>query len=148
MKRYKITLGDWAYNVTVLGDPCRAEVEVEVDGEVFSVFVEAMDVEPGATADELATGVTPLSAVPTVSSGSVVGVATTERQVVAPLPGVIKSISVRSGQQVDSNDELLVIEAMKMDNVIRAAREGIVGRIYVSEGHQIAYGDPLLEYVE
>ena len=115
MKRYKITLGDWAYNVTVLGDPCRAEVEVEVDGEVFSV---------------------------------VVGVATTERQVVAPLPGVIKSISVRSGQQVDSNDELLVIEAMKMDNVIRAAREGIVGRIYVSEGHQIAYGDPLLEYVE
>jgi len=65
--------------------------------------------------------------------------------VAAPLPGVIKSIAVRPGQQVAANDELLVIEAMKMDNVIRASRVGTIGTIYVAEGRQVAYGEPLLE---
>ena len=65
--------------------------------------------------------------------------------VAAPLPGVIKSIGVRSGQQVAPNDKLLVIEAMKMDNVIRAPRGGTIGTIHVAEGRQVTYGEPLLE---
>jgi len=66
--------------------------------------------------------------------------------VTAPLPGVIKSIAIRSGQQVSKGDPLLVIEAMKMDNVLRASREGVVETIHAAEGHQVAYGDLLLEY--
>jgi len=58
---------------------------------------------------------------------------------------VIKSIAVRPGQQVAPNDELLVIEAMKMDNVIRAQRGGTIGTIHVAEGRQVAYGEHLLE---
>ena len=65
--------------------------------------------------------------------------------VAAPLPGVIKSIAVRPGQQVAPNDELVVIEAMKMDNVIRATRAGAIGTIHVAEGRQVAYGEALLE---
>ena len=68
--------------------------------------------------------------------------------VIAPLPGVIKSIAVQSGQQVFSGDELLVIEAMKMDNIIRALRDGTVQTIYVSEGRQVAYSERLLEYAQ
>jgi len=48
------------------------------------------------------------------------------RAVAAPLPGVVKSIAVLPGQRVSPGDELLVIEAMKMDNVIRAVRQGVV----------------------
>jgi len=58
---------------------------------------------------------------------------------------VVKSIAVRPGQQVAAGDELLVIEAMKMDNVIRATREGTVGTIHVTEGRQVAHGEPLLD---
>jgi biotin carboxyl carrier protein len=58
---------------------------------------------------------------------------------------VIKSIAVRPGQCVSANDELLVIEAMKMDNVIRAPHGGSVGTIHVTEGRQVAYGETLLE---
>jgi propionyl-CoA carboxylase alpha chain len=58
---------------------------------------------------------------------------------------VIKSIAVRPGQQVAAGDELLVIEAMKMDNIIRATREGTVGTLYVVEGRQVAHGEPLLD---
>jgi propionyl-CoA carboxylase alpha chain len=55
---------------------------------------------------------------------------------------------VRPGQQVSSGDELLVIEAMKMDNIIRASRDATVETIYASEGHQVAYGERLLEYAQ
>ncbi|HIQ01585.1 MAG TPA: acetyl-CoA carboxylase biotin carboxyl carrier protein subunit, partial [Anaerolineales bacterium] len=68
--------------------------------------------------------------------------------VIAPLPGVIKSIAVRPGQRVKFDDELLVIEAMKMDNIIRAQRAGTIETIHVTEGRQVAYGDPLLEFAD
>jgi biotin carboxyl carrier protein len=64
------------------------------------------------------------------------------------LPGVIKSIAVRPGQRVAAGDELLVIEAMKMDNVIRASRAGAVSAVYVTEAGRVAYGDPLLEFAD
>ena len=55
---------------------------------------------------------------------------------------------MRPGQQVSPGDELLVIEAMKMDNIIRASRDGTVETIYANEGHQVAYGERLLEYLK
>jgi propionyl-CoA carboxylase alpha chain len=61
---------------------------------------------------------------------------------------VIKSIAVRPGQQVAPDGELFVIEAMKMDNVIRATRVGTIGTIHVSEGRQVAYGEPILDYAD
>jgi biotin carboxyl carrier protein len=66
---------------------------------------------------------------------------------VAPLPGLVKSISVRPEQQVSAGDELVVIEAMKMDNVIRATREGIVDSVFVVEGHHVVHGQPMIRYV-
>ena len=69
-----------------------------------------------------------------------------ERVMSAPLPGVIKSIAVRVGQKIAYDDKLFVIEAMKMDNVIRSRRDGTVGDVLVSEGRQVAYGDPLIEF--
>ncbi len=142
MKQYRITIENHTFDVKVLDDPRREQVRVEVDGETFTVGVEAVPVVTEATMGEVAPAVTPPPAAPTPVSGDT---ATTGSTVAAPLPGVIKSIAVRHDQQVTANDELLVIEAMKMDNVIRAARAGVIGTIYVVEGRQVAYGDPLLE---
>jgi biotin carboxyl carrier protein len=137
MKQYRIRLEGHAFDVKVLDDPRQKRVQVEVDGEAFTVEVEAVPfVEETAPAVAVPAGA--LTSAPERAS-------TSGGTVTAPLPGVIKSISVRPGQQVASNDELLVIEAMKMDNVIRAAYEGIVRSIHVAEGRQVAYGAPLLE---
>ena len=139
MKRYRIRLGGHVFDVKVLDDPRQERVQVEVDGEAFTVEVEAVSFVESAPA------VAPLPATPapapeeTSPSGGTV---------IAPLPGVIKSIAVRPGQQVAGNDELLVIEAMKMDNIIRASYRGTIGSIHVSEGRQVAYGEPLLEIVQ
>ena len=40
----------------------------------------------------------------------------------------------------------MVIEAMKMDNIIRASRDGTVETIHVNKGHQVSYGERLLDY--
>jgi biotin carboxyl carrier protein len=146
MKRYRITLDDRTFDVSVLDDPRRERVRVEVDGEVFSVEVESLPAVAEVTVRESPAAVAPSTVALVSPSDSAVTVAAeTGRTVVAPLPGVIKSIVVRSGQRVVPDDELLVIEAMKMDNVIRATRAGAVGTIYVTEGRQVAYGEPLLE---
>ncbi|NIV40141.1 MAG: hypothetical protein GWN58_65270 [Anaerolineae bacterium] len=147
MKRYQITLDGQVFEVQLLSDPQQDQVQVEVDGIAFTAEVRDLSAEP-----ELDTA----TAIPTTPSSAATPTTTPEPGtktgpsagdwVTAPLPGVIKSVSVRLGQQVSSGDELLVIEAMKMDNIIRASRGGTVETIYASEGHQVAYGERLLEF--
>ena len=141
MKRYRITLDDHTFDVRVLDDPRRTQVRVEVDGETFVVGVEAVPPAASVTAEATAPRLPKLSEPSETSevSGDLAGT------VAAPLPGVIKTITVHPGQRVATDDELLVIEAMKMDNVIRAARPGTVGTVHVVEGRQVAYGEPLLQ---
>ena len=153
MRRYRITLGGRTFDVKVLDDPRQEQVRIEIDGETFTVGVEAVPAVTGVTAtevtaEETAPAIAPSPAMPArlpkfSETSEVFG--SPGSTVAAPLPGVIKSIGVRSGQQVAPNDKLLVIEAMKMDNVIRAPRGGTIGTIHVAEGRQVTYGEPLLE---
>ena len=142
MKRYRITLAGHTYDVKVLGDPRQRQVQVEVDGETHTVEVQpaAVDEAPAAEGPPTAVSFPAAEASPRQETTRTVGT------VAAPLPGVIKTISVRAGQRVAASDELLVIEAMKMDNMIRAPRDGTIGTIHVGEGRQVAYGEPLMEY--
>jgi biotin carboxyl carrier protein len=146
MKQYRITLEDHAFDVKVLDDPRRDQVRVEVDGEIFTVGVEAVPVAAETTMPETtrAVGASP-AASPRLPKFQKTSEVSAPQAVPAPLPGVIKSIAVRPGQRVAVDDELLVIEAMKMDNVIRAPRGGTIGTIHVTEGRQVAYGESLLE---
>lgn len=139
MKRYRIAVEGHTFDVEILGDPRGQEIQVSVDGEIFTIGVEAVPLTAEAPAlDPDATG----AATPVLAAAGVDGT------ILSPLPGVVKTIAVRPGQQVVSDDELLVIEAMKMENIIRAPRAGSIGTIHVTEGRQVAYGDPLLDMLE
>jgi biotin carboxyl carrier protein len=59
------------------------------------------------------------------------------------MPGLIVKINVESGQSVRKGDGLLVIEAMKMENEIRAPQDGIIEKIIVKEGQEVKGGQPL-----
>ena len=141
MKRYQVTLGDQTFDVKVLSDPHQDQVEVEVDGERFTVGIRTVAIAEDNTQNATAPVTAPTPA-PTPSAAA----APAANKISAPLPGVIKSIRVQPGQQVSMDDELVVIEAMKMDNVIRARRAGTIGIIHVTEGRQVAHGEPLLEF--
>ena len=62
----------------------------------------------------------------------------------APMPGMIISIAVKEGDQVVPGDEICVLEAMKMQQTLRAEWAGIVDEIYVATGQQIQGGDKIL----
>ena len=65
-------------------------------------------------------------------------------EVLAPMPGKVVKILSAQGASVVSGDGLLVIEAMKMQNEIRASRKGCVEKVYVREGETVDSGSPLL----
>jgi pyruvate carboxylase subunit B len=65
--------------------------------------------------------------------------------IVAPMPGIILSIAVKEGDQVNAGDAILVLEAMKMENEIHAPRSGTIKKIHVSEGSEVRAGSELIE---
>jgi propionyl-CoA carboxylase alpha chain len=150
MKEYTITVDGQVFEVQVLSDPRQDEVEVAVDGETFTVDVSAA--VPGLAPDVAAPAqaprppAAPASPGQTTAAGGRRPVTPSSRSVTAPLPGTIKSVAIKPGQEVAAGDPLLVIDAMKMDNVLRATRDGVVETVLVAEGHQVAHGQPLLEY--
>jgi len=69
-----------------------------------------------------------------------------QRHVAAPMPGLISSIAVSEGQPVKAGDVLLTIEAMKMETMLHAERDGIIKKIVAPAGTQIDAKDLLLEF--
>ena len=66
------------------------------------------------------------------------------QEIIAPMPGKIVGVLVKEDQQVSRDQSLLVIEAMKMQNELRAPRQGRVARIYTTEGQGVEAGARLL----
>lgn len=67
----------------------------------------------------------------------------TDLTIKAPMPGLITRILRNEGSMVTAGEGILVIEAMKMENELRAARSGTVKRIFVKEKLTVEKGDPL-----
>ena len=63
----------------------------------------------------------------------------------APMPGLIVRVSVKEGDQVRAGQGLVVMEAMKMENELRAASDGVVKRVVASPGTAVEKGALLLE---
>jgi biotin carboxyl carrier protein len=61
------------------------------------------------------------------------------------MPGRVVSLMVEEGQEVADGEGLVVLEAMKMENEIRAETAGVVRKILVTEGQTVEGGDPLFE---
>lgn len=66
----------------------------------------------------------------------------------APIPGVVLSLSVRPGDLVETGQELMVLEAMKMKNTLRAPRPGTIERVNVVAGQTVTHGEVLLEFAD
>ncbi|MEJ6397920.1 acetyl/propionyl/methylcrotonyl-CoA carboxylase subunit alpha [Yoonia sp. 208BN28-4] len=61
-------------------------------------------------------------------------------EVIAPMPGLVRDVAVTSGQNVQAGDRLAVLEAMKMEHVLRAHRDGTVDKVAVKAGDQVVAG--------
>jgi propionyl-CoA carboxylase alpha chain len=64
----------------------------------------------------------------------------------SPMPGLLVEESVQPGQQVRAGEKLAVIEAMKMENVLFATQDGVVGKISAVKGESLAVDQIILEF--
>ncbi len=70
----------------------------------------------------------------------------TSKMLLCPMPGLVVSIAVEPGQEVKAGEALAIVEAMKMENVLRAERDGVVARINVEPGDSLAVDDVIMEF--
>ncbi len=103
--------------------------EIVVDGWRIEVEIEA------AGRDELRER---------AGRSAVAGAAGGPLEIRASIPGRIAAVSVAAGDEVKPDDALVVLEAMKMQNEIRAVRHGFVERVAVGVGENVEVGDLLL----
>ena len=67
-------------------------------------------------------------------------------KVLCPMPGLVIAIAVAPGQEVKAGETLAVIEAMKMENVLRAERDGVIKAIYAEKGDSLAVDAVIMEF--
>jgi propionyl-CoA carboxylase alpha chain len=72
--------------------------------------------------------------------------ADTSKMVLSPMPGLVVTLDVRVGQEVRTGEAVAVIEAMKMQNIIRAERDGVVKAVNAAAGDSVAADEVLVEF--
>jgi propionyl-CoA carboxylase alpha chain len=72
--------------------------------------------------------------------------ADTSKMVLSPMPGLVVSIDVAAGQEVKTGEVVAVLEAMKMQNIIRAERDGVVKNVGAKAGDSVAADEVLVEF--
>ena len=70
----------------------------------------------------------------------------TSKMLLCPMPGLLVKIDVEIGQEVQEGQPLCTVEAMKMENILRAERKGVVAKINSSVGDSLAVDDIILEF--
>jgi propionyl-CoA carboxylase alpha chain len=68
------------------------------------------------------------------------------KYLMSPMPGLLVEVAVKPGQQVQAGEKLAVIEAMKMENVLFASQDGVVGKISADKGESLAVDQVILEF--
>lgn len=122
-----IRIGDAVHRVVVRQRHGRGEYVLWLDG--FSYAVEALDERARAIRDLSAAAAGPVGPAP----------------LVAPMPGLIVRVLVEPGHQVDAGQGLIVMEAMKMENELRASAPGTVRSVRVTPGTAVEKGAVLVE---
>ena len=72
--------------------------------------------------------------------------ADTGKKLLCPMPGLVKAIAVAEGQEVKAGETLAVVEAMKMENVLRAERDGTVKKLHAKPGDSLAVDAVIMEF--
>ena len=67
------------------------------------------------------------------------------KKMICPMPGVLRSLHVEAGEEIEAGQMVAIVEAMKMENVLRAEASGIIKSVNVEAGQSLAQGDLILE---
>ncbi len=155
MKKFSYTINGNKYDV-VIKNIDGNNASVEVNGKDYDVVLDrpapvAHTAQPAPTAPRETAAPTPEvrnepkpQATPAPAPASAATGTGSAKAVISPLPGVIISVLVNQGDAVKKGQKIIVLEAMKMENDIKADRDGTVTAINVAKGDSVQEGDPLI----
>jgi propionyl-CoA carboxylase alpha chain len=70
------------------------------------------------------------------------------RFLLSPMPGLLVSVAVAEGQEVKAGEVLCVVEAMKMENILRAERDGTIGKVHAKAGDSLMVDQKIIEFAD
>ncbi len=149
MKKYILKIGDKDYKAevkeitaetaTIVVNDTEYSIELKELGRKAGFKIPSTgSAAPAPAAAPVATAAPAAAAPAPAANGDSEGVK-------APLPGLIVDIMVSAGSQVKAGQNLLVMEAMKMENQVQAPYDGTVKKVIVNKGDTVAEGDVLVE---
>jgi len=119
------------------------KLRVTVDGKVYEVTVEMLDEAPASVLPPVAAPVlTPVVVAPVVSSAPAQPAG--PGSIKSPLAGKVVSVAVQPGSQVNEGQQVMVLEAMKMNTYIYATVSGHVAKVLVHPGDAVEEGAVLM----
>ena len=146
------------YRVEIAGESCLAATDWQpgqlllhgrVEHHAFTVQIERL---PGSAFSLTHRGVVRRAQVLSARAAELLALMPekkpldTSRLLLSPMPGLLSSIAVSQGQEVKAGEALAIVEAMKMENVLRAERDGRVAQIRAHPGDSLAVDQVILEF--
>jgi len=140
MKKFKFKIRGNSYDVEIKDFEDNI-AQIEVNGTLYEVEVEQKETARSKTPKLVR------SQIQTKRSDSKIKKSVSNRatSVKAPLPGNIFKILVKEGDEVKKGDNIMIMEAMKMENNVLAEKDGKVSSIKVKEGDSVLQNDVLAE---
>jgi biotin carboxyl carrier protein len=137
--KYIVNVANRSYEVEIEDIHARPII-ARVDGQAFEVVPEEEN-KPVLQRETKELKPVDFTKQPSTSS-------TRSNELTAPLPGTVIEIFVKPGEQIESGQVILVIEAMKMKNSIRATRAGKIAEVLVNAGETVAHKQVLLRFAD
>jgi len=144
MKELKLDINGKEYTVAI-EEFGSAQAVISVDGKKYTVGLKDLGEELKIETVQKS-GSTPPAAASVKASGQPAAVSHSSggsSEVLAPLPGLIINVLVKTGDTVKSGQKIMIMEAMKMENDINATKDGKIKLINVHNGDNISEGDVL-----
>ena len=139
MRRYRLKVGEREFAIDVQ-EQTADRYAVSVGGEAYEVTL-AEDANPSAVSIAPRPTVALPPSRPAVTAGG-------KGALTAPMPGVILEVNVKAGDTVTRGQQVAILDAMKMHNMIGATQDGTVAEVYVAAGQSVDHGTPILKYKE
>lgn len=136
--KYTVRIEDRSYEVEIEDIHARPIV-ARVDGQRFEIQPEN-GAKPQVREEAKPAGPPAILTRPSANPGG------STDELIAPLPGTIVEIFVKPGDEIESGQVVLVIEAMKMKNSIRSTRAGKVAEVLASPGQTVAHKQALVKF--
>jgi len=142
--KYKITVGETEHLIQITPTSSPSQYSVQLRKQTFAATLQPVSTTPSMSRRTYTPTSTPsVSEEISVITPGIVKSAE-PGTVLAPLPGRVLEVRVTLNQQILAGDVLLVLEAMKMANEIRAPHDGIVSSVHVENGTAVEKGQALV----